>query len=318
MEFDKSTVSLVINRVTDSLVAMKDDFISWPDNQRKNAILARFYDKAGFPNVVGSIDGTHIRITGPSIDEPAFVNRKGFRSTNVQAICDHEGQINYGTTFSTFVTIIFLFKGRFTNISARWPGSAHDSHVFRTSAIGQHLENVYQGIGQGVLLGDSGYPCRQFLLTPYRQPAAGRGQARFNRRHCLTRSTIERTFGIWKKRFHILGSEIRMKPDKACRIIIACGILHNIAIMRNEPEVAEEQLIDNQPQMPPCNGPQDGKGIRDHFCLINCMFLFFHIFINCLSLKKMRKFENSNKSLYDQFDNVLREEVCIFATSILV
>ncbi|CAG2238736.1 HARBI1 [Mytilus edulis] len=245
MGFDKSTVSRVIDRVTDSLVAMKDDFISWPDNQRKNVIRAGFYEKAGFPNVVGCIDGTHIRITGPSIDEPAFVNRKGFHSINVQAICDHEG--------------------RFTNISARWPGSAHDSHVFRTSAIGQHLENGYQGIGQGVLLGDSGYPCRQFLRTPYRQPAAGRGQARFNRRHCSTRSTIERTFGIWKKRFHILGSEIRMKPDKACRIIIACGILHNIAIMRNEPEVAEEQLIDNQPQMPPYNGPQDGKGIRDHF-----------------------------------------------------
>ncbi|VDI13886.1 Hypothetical predicted protein [Mytilus galloprovincialis] len=206
MGFDKSTVSRVIDRVTDSLVAMKDDFISWPDNQRKNVIRAGFYEKGWFSK-----------------------------------------------------------RGRFTNISARWPGSAHDSHVFRTSAIGQHLENGYRGIGQGVLLGDSGYPCRQFLLTPYRQPAAGRGQARFNRRHCSTRSTIERTFGIWKKRFHILGSEIRMKPDKACRIIIACGILHNIAIMRNEPEVAEEQLIDNQPQMPPYNGPQDGKGIRDHF-----------------------------------------------------
>ncbi|XP_052067175.1 putative nuclease HARBI1 [Mytilus californianus] len=185
---------------------------------------------AGFPNVTACIDGTHIRITGPSIDEPVFVNRKGIHSINVQAICDHEG--------------------RFTNISARWPGSAHDSHVFRTSAIGQHLENGYQGVGQGVLLGDSGYPCRQFLLTPYRQPAAGRGQTR-------------------KKRFHILGSEIRMKPDKACRIIIACGVLHNIAIMRNEPDVAEEQLIDNQPQMPFC---------YHFFCLINCKFLF----LNCI------------------------------------
>ncbi|VDI73724.1 Hypothetical predicted protein [Mytilus galloprovincialis] len=177
MGFDKSTVSRVIDRVTDSLVAMKDDFISWPDNQRKNVIRAGFYEKAGFPNVVGCIDGTHIRITGPSIDEPAFVNRK-----------------------------------------------AHDSHVFRTSAIGQHLENGYRGIGQGVLLGDSGYPCRQFLLTPYRQPAAGRGQARFNRRHCSTRSTIERTFGIWKKRFHILGSEIQNETnDKAeSSIAFAC------------------------------------------------------------------------------------------------
>ncbi|OPL20666.1 hypothetical protein AM593_03805, partial [Mytilus galloprovincialis] len=51
-------------------------------------------------------------------------------------------------------------------------------------------------------------------------------------------------------------SVIRMKLDEACRIIIACGILHNIVIMRNEHEVAEEQLIiDNQPQMPPYNGP---------------------------------------------------------------
>lgn len=122
--------------------------------------------------------------------------------------------------FSTFLIIIFLFKGRFTNISARWPGSAHDSHVFRTSAIGQHLENGYRGIGQGVLLGDSGYPCRQFLLTPYRQPAAGRGQARFNRRHCSTRSTIERTFGIWKKRFHILGSEVQFNSLQINIVVI--------------------------------------------------------------------------------------------------
>ena len=95
----------------------------------------------------------------------------------------------------------------FTNISARWPGSAHDSHVFRTSAIGRHLQNNYHGIQQGVLLGDSGYPCRPFLLTPYRQ-ANDAAQQRFNNSHCSTRSIIERAFGIWKKRFHILGSEV--------------------------------------------------------------------------------------------------------------
>ena len=33
--------------------------------------------------------------------------------------------------FFPFLIIIFLFKGRFTNVSARWPGSAHDSHVIR-------------------------------------------------------------------------------------------------------------------------------------------------------------------------------------------
>ncbi|CAC5383150.1 unnamed protein product [Mytilus coruscus] len=49
--FDKSFVSRVDDRVTESLVARKDEFISWPDNQRKNVIRAGLYEKAGFPSV---------------------------------------------------------------------------------------------------------------------------------------------------------------------------------------------------------------------------------------------------------------------------
>lgn len=60
IRFVKSTVTRVIDRETVSLVARKGQFISWPDNQRKNVIRARFYEKNGFPNVVGCSDGTHI------------------------------------------------------------------------------------------------------------------------------------------------------------------------------------------------------------------------------------------------------------------
>ena len=55
------------------------------------------------------------------------------------------------------------FAGLFTNVVARWPGSAHDTHIFRTSAIGHHLEGT--GLTGGVLLGDSGYACSPFLDT---------------------------------------------------------------------------------------------------------------------------------------------------------
>ena len=39
---------------------------------------------AGFPGVVGSIDGTQVRIIGPSVDESVYVNRKRYHSINTQ------------------------------------------------------------------------------------------------------------------------------------------------------------------------------------------------------------------------------------------
>ena len=59
------------------------------------------------------------------------------------------------------------------------------------------------------MLGDSGYACRPYLLTPFRQPRLQMEQ-RFNRSHISTRATIERTFGIWKQRFRRLHTGVRI------------------------------------------------------------------------------------------------------------
>jgi hypothetical protein len=37
-----------------------------------------------------------------------------------------------------------------------------------------------------------------------------------------------------------------MKPQKVCRIIGACAILHNIALLRNEPLDADDEFIDEK------------------------------------------------------------------------
>jgi len=58
----------------------------------------------------------------------------------------------------------------FTNIVARWPGSCHDSHIFRSSNICQYLEENHNSLDDGVILGDSGYACSPFLMTPYSNP----------------------------------------------------------------------------------------------------------------------------------------------------
>jgi len=92
-------------------------YIKFPYNAVEQAnIKAQFAARAGFPNVIGAIECSHIAIKAPSYDE--FVNRKHFHSINVQIICDAQMHL--------------------TNIVARWPGSMHDSYIL--SIVGNKLQ----------------------------------------------------------------------------------------------------------------------------------------------------------------------------------
>ena len=85
--FDKSTVSRVVRRVTQALASKLGDFIRFPSTRAERDEI-----KQGLFCAIGCIDGTHVRITAPHQTEPDYVNRKGYHSINVQAICDHRGK----------------------------------------------------------------------------------------------------------------------------------------------------------------------------------------------------------------------------------
>nr|XP_020463569.1 putative nuclease HARBI1 [Monopterus albus] len=199
-----------------------------------------FHRIAGFPNVVGCIDGTHIPINAPSENEGDYVNRRSIHSINVQIICDASHII--------------------TNVEAKWPGSVHDSRIYRESTLSNRLQC---GEIDGFLLGDRGYPCQPTLMTPYPEPAAG-PQQRFNVAHCRTRARVEMTIGLLKARFHCLR-HLRVTPERACDIIVACVVLHNIAIIRGEQHPALQiQDPEDDPIHPADN--QDGRAVRDWIC----------------------------------------------------
>ena len=87
----KCTISRIVSRVSTAFVRKQHEFIRWPSTAaERQEIKQGFFEKGGFPGVIGCIDGTHVRIQGPSAHESDFVNRKGFHSINVQAICDHK------------------------------------------------------------------------------------------------------------------------------------------------------------------------------------------------------------------------------------
>jgi len=70
-------------------------------------------------------------------------------------------------------------------------------------------------------------------------------------------------FGLFKSRFQCLH-HLRVTPDRACDITVACAVLHNIACLRKEraPRVALEMDWDN-PAIFPDN--VNGRLIRDQY-----------------------------------------------------
>ncbi|XP_039287880.1 putative nuclease HARBI1 [Nilaparvata lugens] len=195
-----------------------------PTNEEISRTKSDFFQMRRFPNVVGCIDCTHVKIQSPGgQDAELYRNRKGYFSINVQAICNAQ--------------LVF------TEITARWRGSVHDSIIFNKSKIHADLEaGLYRG-SSCYLLGDSGYPCRNFLLTPLLHPA-NEAERRYNNAHIQTRNTIERAFGVWKRRFPCLSIGLRTKIQTTLMIITATAVLHNIAIQQKE-----QPLMDNDEVM---------------------------------------------------------------------
>lgn len=84
-------------------------------------------------------------------------------------------------------------------------------------------------------------------MTPLANPVTP-GEQLYNEALIRTRNAIERTFGIWKRRFPVMAYGLRLHIDTVLNIIVATTILHNIAREMNEPEppipadINEEQL----------------------------------------------------------------------------
>ena len=89
---------------------------------------------------------------------------------------------------------------------------------------------------------------RPFCFTPYAVPVQA-WATRYNRSLVRTRTLIEQSIGILKRRFHGLHVELRVDPTKCATIVVAAVVLHNIAMQR-----AEREEFDHQEDNLDCNG----------------------------------------------------------------
>ena len=83
------TVSKVLTQFVNSITTKASRYIYMSRSREEVAKTKQdFYQLAGFPGVIGCIDGSHIPIVAPQEDEFVFINRKRFHSINIQAVCD--------------------------------------------------------------------------------------------------------------------------------------------------------------------------------------------------------------------------------------
>ncbi|XP_041369781.1 putative nuclease HARBI1 [Gigantopelta aegis] len=221
----RMSISRSIHSVSKALCNNINKYIKFTPQNDLRSVKQGFYDIAKFPNVVGTIDGTLIPIKCPSNNDELYVCRKGYHAINVQVINDHR--------------LIC------TDIMTKWPGGTHDSFMWNNSAIQERFASGE--FGDSWLLGDSGYPCLPFLLTPVLNPQTG-GQRNYNQSQRKTRNASERAIGVWKMRFlclHAFGGFLMYSPEKCVNIIAATAILHNICRQKGIP-LMDYQIHENE------------------------------------------------------------------------
>lgn len=85
---------------------------------------------------------------------------------------------------------------------------------------------------------DSGYAQRDYVMALVGNPQTAIYPAsgitasaidKYNESLIRTRNAVEKTYGVWKRRFQILATSINVKVSSSQSIIVATAVLHSIA-----------------------------------------------------------------------------------------
>ena len=127
----------------------------------------------------------------------------------------------------------------FLDFCTKFPGRVHDSRIWRNSAIyakaeSSHILNFPSDVIENVpirplIIGDGGYPLLTWLMRPYNiGPNIDARKAKFNKKLCGARVSIERGFGILKARWGCLLKQLDSEIANFSNVIIICVVVHNM------------------------------------------------------------------------------------------
>ncbi|XP_038047494.1 protein ALP1-like [Patiria miniata] len=225
----KSTVHSCIHKVAATISSRRHSVIRWPDQTRQAHIAEGFAGESCLRGIVGVIDGTHIRIINILNGQPDYINRKSYPSVQLQLVVDDMMLI--------------------TDAYVGWPGSVHDARVFRNSPLYHDVEDGHKLAEHQYLIGDTAYPLRSWLVTPFKDNGhLSQQQRRFNRMLSGKRQVVERAIGHLKGRFRRLRELMFHDISQICQFIMATCVMHNLCVLSDD-DVSSFINFDDQDDM---------------------------------------------------------------------
>lgn len=177
-----------------------------------------------FPNVMGCLDGKHIRVRCPRNSGSLYFNYKDFFSIVLFALV--------GPNYEFIAVDIGSF------------GREGDAGIFNKCQLGRAIRNqTFDTPGPAplpgsdicaphIFLGDEAFALLENLLKPYprEQSLVDRTKAIFNYRLSRARRIVENAFGLLTQNFRIYLTPIDMNIDVTEDLVTVTCILHNMII----------------------------------------------------------------------------------------
>lgn len=224
------------------LKALKDKLLPVhlppPDQIDWEKKAEEFWSRWDFPNVVGALDGKHVRIVAPDKSGSLFYNYKKYFSTVLLALVDG--------------------NCKFVIVDVGSYGKEGDAGIFNKSDMGrlvesgtvifpppQYLPNSNILLPH-VVLGDEAFRLDKHMMKAYckRQALQEPDKRNFNYHLSKVRRVSENAFGIMCSTFRIFFTPISVKPETVDLIVVVSCCLHNIlrdAFLKKHPHHGEVQ-----------------------------------------------------------------------------
>ncbi|POW03688.1 hypothetical protein PSHT_11571 [Puccinia striiformis] len=165
-----------------------------PDKIKSNPKFSPYFD-----DCVRAVDGSHIPVHVN--DQTPFVNRKGYPSQNILAICN--------------------FNMEFTFVMPGWEGSAHDGRLWDEARISSLKIPPGKWLDWDVPGGKKPQTYKEL----------------FNLQHASAQNIIEQIFGVIKRCFEVINSGCYYDISIQVKVIIVMAFIHNFICVTDPTDI---------------------------------------------------------------------------------